>query len=138
MTRWREYLATFTTVKISQLHNKFAKVNYQILNKPLKFSQRLLKFHHSGKISANRAGALFQRLWEETRVPKVVGSNPSTEWTFFHIYLLLELKCLFEKTIKNEKEAGDGLYKNIGKSGRPANLSASLLNYFQKVSSHPA
>ena len=28
--------------------------------------------------------------------------------TFFHIYLLLKLKCLFEKTKINEKEAQDG------------------------------
>ena len=49
-----------------------------------------------------RAGALVKWLWEETHVPKVVGSNPGTicwmDMTFFHIDLLLKLYCLFEKT----------------------------------------
>ena len=37
------------------------------------------------------AGALVWWLWEETRSPKAVSSNPGTlytRWTFFHIYLL--------------------------------------------------
>ena len=35
-------------------------------------------------------GALVQWLWEETRVPKVVGLNPSTVYwmDIFHMYLL--------------------------------------------------
>ena len=41
---------------------------------------------------SSRAGALVQWLWEETHVPKVVGSNPGAvywmEMTFFHIDLL--------------------------------------------------
>ena len=45
-------------------------------------------------------GDLVQWLWEETRVPKVVSSNPSTVYSMaiYHIYLLKELYCLFEKT----------------------------------------
>ena len=37
-----------------------------------------------------RAGALVKWLWEETHVPKVVGSNPSTVYwiDIFDIYLL--------------------------------------------------
>ena len=40
----------------------------------------------------------------------VVSSNPAsyTVWTFFHIYLLQKLKCVFEMMKINEKEAGFG------------------------------
>ena len=39
-----------------------------------------------------------------------MGSNLSTVYwmDIFHIYLLLKLKCVFEKTKINGKETGDG------------------------------
>ena len=44
---------------------------------------------------------MFERLW--ARIPA-----PYTGWTFFHIDLLYNLDCLFEKTENKQKEAGVG------------------------------
>ena len=46
-----------------------------------------------------------QRSW--VRIPV-----PYTGWTFFHIYLLQNLKCLLEKTENKQKEAGVGPFSN--------------------------
>ena len=51
-----------------------------------------------------------------THVWKVVGLNPGAIyymdiWTFFHIYLMQKLYCLFEKTKNKQKEARDGPFK---------------------------
>ena len=45
----------------------------------------------------------------ETRVPKVVGQNPSAVYwmDIFKFIFVVKLKCLFEKTKINKKEAGD-------------------------------
>ena len=55
----------------------------------------------------SRAGALVYWLWEETRVPKVVSSNPGTisQMDFFHIGICCKFCNVFEKTKINEKEA---------------------------------
>ena len=44
-----------------------------------------------------RAGALVKWLWEETRVPKVVSSNPVTvNWTdiFSHLFVVKIVMCV--------------------------------------------
>ena len=46
---------------------------------------------------------MFERLW--VRIPALY-----TEWTFFHIDLLLQLYCLFEKTKNKQKQAGVGQF----------------------------
>ena len=50
-----------------------------------------------GKLFVLRAGALVSWLWKETRVPKVVGSNPGTVYwmdIFSHI-LVVKIVMLF-------------------------------------------
>ena len=67
----------------------------------------------SGKVGLNHwAGALVQWLWEETHVPKVVGSNPRTVY-WMDICLLQKLYCLFEKTKINKKRLGMAHFKNV-------------------------
>ena len=80
----------------------------------------------------NRAGTLVQWLWEETHVPKVMGSSPSTIYWLdnFHIYLMQKMLCLFEKTKINKKEAGD--FKEMNKL-----LSLPQLNKFPIPGSIP-
>ena len=56
-------------------------------------------------------GALVLWLWEETHVPKILGSNPSTVcWMdiFSHIFVVRIVMFLFEKMKINEEEAVDG------------------------------
>ena len=56
------------------------------------------------KESSNEVAAPFSEwLWEETRVPKVVGSN--------HIYLLKNCIVCWKKTEINKKEAGVAHFK---------------------------
>ena len=75
------------------------------------------------KEDVGRAGALVKWLWEETHVPKVVGSNPGTicwmDMTFFHIDLLLKLYCLFGGTENKRKRGRGGPFfkkKEVGSS----------------------
>ena len=54
---------------------------------------RKVKFFEEGKSfcfvkKSLEGNALVKWLWEETRVPKVVGSNHCADITFFHIFLL--------------------------------------------------
>ena len=54
-----------------------------------------------------RARALVKWLWEETRVPKVISSNPSTVYwvdIFSHLFIV-RIIMFFEKMKINEKEA---------------------------------
>ena len=46
---------------------------------------------------------------------KVLGSSPSTVYwmDIFHIYLLIKMYCLFEKTKINEIEADDDPFKKL-------------------------
>ena len=50
-------------------------------------------------------------LWEETHVPKVVSSDPSTVWTFFTL-ICSKILIVFETAKINEKEAGLAHFKN--------------------------
>ena len=61
-------------------------------------------------ISNLRAGALVYWLWEDTHVPKVVGSNPGTVYwmDIFHIYLLWNCVVCLKRPKINQKEAGVG------------------------------
>ena len=47
-------------------------------------------------------------MWEETHVPKVVGSNTGTVYWMDICAHLFVVKCVFEKTKINEKEAEVG------------------------------
>ena len=62
------------------------------------------------KIVSCRAGALFQWLWEETHVSKVVGSNPGAgywmDMTFFTLICCKNCIVCLKKTKINKKEAG--------------------------------
>ena len=51
-------------------------------------------------------------VWEETHVPKVVGSNPSTVY-WMDIYSHSFVVKLFEKTKMNEKRPGRSLFKKV-------------------------
>ena len=53
-------------------------------------------------------GALVQWLWEETRVPKVVSSNPCTVYWLDIFQFVVKIVMCVRKDKKNEKQ--DGLF----------------------------
>ena len=65
------------------------------------------------------AGALVQWLWEETHIPKVVGSNPSAgywmDMTFFTLICCKNCIVCLKRPKINKKEAGIGSFKKIWK-----------------------
>ena len=65
--------------------------------------------------ATNNVNSLVWQLWEETHVPKVVGSNPCTVKLDGHFSRMFVVKIVMFvwKDENKQKETGDSLFKNI-------------------------